>query len=585
MPLKTLKKTLFLCLALVTAPAVALFAASKNASAAASKDCPIVPIPVSYTPQSGNFVLKPTTQIVASTPEAQAVANYFAKEIERATGMSLKVAKAGINNAIVLKISKPTKGDDESYTLEVSSMSAVITAKTPAGLFYGLQTLRQLMPPEIYSRTPVKEGVTWSVPAVKIADKPRFKWRGLHLDCGRHFFSKKDIMRIIDAMSWHKLNRFHWHLTEDQGWRLEIKKFPKLTKIGAWRKDLLIGENKNFVKEDSDNWNSAGQYGGFYTQKDVHEIVEYARERFITIVPEIEIPGHSVAALNAYPEYSCDGKPQEIPLKGGVYSKVFCPGKESTFKFWEAVFTEVCEMFPGEYIHLGADECPKGSWKNCADCQKRIKTEKLHAEGKRSAEDKLQSYAIARVQKFLEKKGKKVIAWDEITEGGIPNNVTVMHWREYTDAKIAPNDGKDLIVATRNKCYYNWGYAKEDQEFLLSQGSIMSMQQAYDFEPIPNGLDPKLQKHVLGAQAAFWSEKTPNAQIVEFHLFPRLSAMSESTWSPKERKNWSDFARRVEIQQKRYKAAGINARPTVIPPGYKAYERYDLSKSAKSKSK
>ncbi len=577
-----LRKALFLGLAFVVST-TALLAAPKSSSGKNSS-CPVIPIPVSYEAKSGQFVFKPSTQVAAATPEAQQVASYFIKEMEHATGMTLKGTKAATNNVVSLRISKSAKIDsDEGYTLEVTPNAVTITAKAPAGLFYGIQTLRQLMPPEIYSKTPVKEKITWAVPAVKISDSPRFKWRGTHLDCGRHFFPKRDILKIIDAMSWHKLNRFHWHLTEDQGWRLEIKKYPKLTKIGAWRKNLLIGENPKFVKEDSDCWNSAGLYGGFYTQKDVKEIVEYAKERFITIVPEIEIPGHSVAALNAYPEFSCDGKPQEIPLRGGVYSKVFCPGKEATFKFWEGVFTEVCEMFPGEYIHLGADECPKTSWKKCTNCQKRIHTEKLTADGNRSAEDKLQSYAIARMQKFLEKKGKKVIAWDEITEGGIPDNVTVMHWRESADAKIAPRDGKDLIVATRPKCYYNWGYAASDKEFLLSQGGIMTMRDAYAFEPIPGGLEPKLQKHVLGAQAAFWSEKTPNAQVVEFHLFPRLSAMSESTWSPKERKNWEDFSRRVEIQQQRYKAAGINARPTVIPAGYEPYKRYGAGKQTKKR--
>ncbi len=577
---KTVKKAL-LFLAFFFVSAGTIFAANEKTSAPES---PIIPAPATFSAKSGQFVFKPSTQIVARTPEALKVANFFAKEIERATGMALKVGNAGTTNAVVLKISKAAKGDDEAYTLDVSPTGIVVSAKTAAGLFYGIQTIRQLMPPEIYSRVPVKEKISWSVPAVKISDSPRFKWRGAHLDCGRHFYSKQELMRILDAMSWHKLNKFHWHLTEDQGWRLEIKRFPKLTKIGAWRKNLLIGENPNFVKEDSDKWNSAGLYGGFYSQKDVKEIVEYARERFIEIVPEIEIPGHSVAALVAYPEFSCNGKsPGEIPLKGGVYPKVFCPGKESTFKFWESVFAEVCEMFPGKYVHLGADECPKGNWKNCADCQKRIKTEKLKAAGTRSAEDKLQSYAIARVQKFLEKKGKKVIAWDEITEGGIPENVTVMHWREQTDPKIAPNEGKDLIIATRPTCYYNWAYDAADKSFILSQGAVMSLRQAYNFEPIPKGLSPKLQKHVLGAQSAFWGEKAPNIQIVEFHLFPRLSAMSEATWSVPEKKNWNDFSRRIEIQQKRYKAAGLNARPSVISSGYKAWEKYDLKSSGTAK--
>lgn len=559
--------------------AVSLFAAPKNKR----EELAIVPVPNSCSVQSGKFVFKPTTQIVASAPDAVPVARYFQREIERATGMKLPIEKGGINNAVILRLKPSEKMPDEAYKLEVTGTRITILAKTPAGLFYGLQTVRQMMPPEIYRRKAKKDKIEWSLPCAKIADAPRFKWRGVHLDCGRHFFTKNEIKKIIDALSWHKINRFHWHLTEDQGWRIEIKKYPKLTKIGAWRSNMLINECPDseprgqfpLEKNDSACWNSKGQYGGYYSQKDIKEIVAYAAERFITIVPEIEIPGHSTAALLAYPEFSCDGRPPAgLPLKGGVFGKVYCPGKEETFKFLTGILDEVTKLFPSEYIHIGGDECPKVAWKNCPDCQKRIKDEKLVAEGKRTAEDKLQSYTIARIQKFLEKKGRKIIAWDEITEGGIPEGCTVMHWREYTDAKIAPNEGEDLIVATRPSCYYNWGYDKADRKFLFSQGGIMPMKQAYDFEPIPRGLSPKLEKHILGAQACFWGEKAQNAQIVEFHFFPRMSAMSEATWSQKEDRDWSDFERRVEVQQKRYKAAGINARPTKIPEGYKPYKKY-----------
>lgn len=546
----------------------------------------VIPKPNSCLQKNGKFTFKPTTQIVASTPETVRLAQYFQKEIERATGMKLRIAKSGINNAVCLRLKPSSKADDEAYSLDVTGTRVTIEAKTPAGLFYGLQTVRQMMPPEIYARRPTKEKIEWSLPCAKISDEPRFKWRGVHLDCGRHFYTKNEIKKIIDALSWHKINRFHWHLTEDQGWRIEIKKYPKLTKIGAWRSNMLVNETPKeeprgqypLEKSDSPCWNSKGQYGGFYSQKDVKEIVAFARERFITIVPEIEIPGHSTAALLAYPEFSCDGRPPGgLPLGGGVFGKVYCPGKEATFKFLTGVLDEVTKLFPSEYIHIGGDECPKGAWKNCADCQKRIRNEKLVPEGKRTAEDKLQSYTIARIQEFLAKKGRKIIAWDEITEGGIPKGCTVMHWREYTDAKIAPNEGEDLIVATRPSCYYNWGYDKADRAFLFSQGGIMPLKQAYHFEPIPRGLDKKLEKHVLGAQACFWGEKAQNAQIVEFHFFPRMSAMSEATWSRKENRNWNDFERRVEIQQKRYNAAGINARPTTIPDGYKPYKKYSSS--------
>lgn len=567
----------------------------------------IIPRPTSYVAaKSGKFVFHPETLIVYSAKEAKPVATYFAGEISAATGMKLKVADKGAGKTTVrLELKKNFKLGDEAYTLDVSSTTIRLVAKTPAGLFYGLQTVRQMMPPEIYSRKPVKEGVVWSLPCAKVSDSPRFAWRGAHLDVARHFYTKEEVKKFIDTISWHKINRFHWHLTEDQGWRLEIKKYPKLTEIGAWRDNMLVGEEPKdeamkgqypLQKEDSACWNSQGQYGGFYTQKDVREIVAYAAERFITIVPEIEIPGHARAAMYSYPEYTCTGnRPGKMPLVGGVYGPVYCPGKEETFKFLEDIFTEVLALFPGEYIHLGADECPKGDWEKCPACQKRIKEEKLEPEEvvvagkahKRSAEDKLQSYTIARVQKFLESKGRKIIAWDEITEGGIPKGCTVMHWREYTDPKIAPNCGEDLIVCTRPKCYYNWGYDKEDRRVLFSQGGIMPMKQAWDFDPIPKGLDPKLEKHVLGAQACFWGEKAQNAQIVEFHFFPRMCAMSEATWSSRDRRDYAEFLKRVKVQQKRYVAAGVNARPSAegaLPADYKAFEKYKLS-GAKKRTK
>ncbi len=563
---------------------------TKSRPRAGTAEHTIIPKPESYVAKRGKFVFHPETLIVYVGKDAKRVAQYFSKEMATATGMKLKVAEKGIGKTTVrLELKKNAKTGDEGYTLDVSTSRISIVAKTPAGLFYGLQTVRQMMPPQIYSRVPVKEKISWSLPCAKITDEPRFAWRGANVDCARHFFSKEAIMRFIDTISWHKMNRFHWHLTEDQGWRIEIKKYPRLTEVGAWRSNLLIRENPEFVKEDSPHWNKEGQYGGFYSQKDIREIVKYAQERFITIVPEIEIPGHSSAALLAYPEFSCDGRPPGgLPLGGGVFGKVYCPGKEKTFTFLTGIFEEVLDLFPGEYVHIGGDECPKGAWEKCADCQKRIKDENLLAANGHSAEERLQSYTLSRIQKFLESKGKKVIGWDEIVEGGIPEGCTVMHWREYTDPKIAPRAGHDLIVATRPRCYYNWAYSKEDKPFVLSQGGVMPMKQAWDFDPIPKGLSEEEQKHVLGVQACFWGEKTPNEQVLEFHYFPRLSAMSENAWGNRENRSYEDFLRRVKIQQKRYVFAGVNARPSAedpLPAGYKVWEKYKLPASAKKRGK
>lgn len=563
---------------------------AKSRSRAGTAEHTIIPKPESYVAKRGKFVFHPETLIVYVGKDAKRVAQYFSKEIATATGMKLKVAEKGVGKTTVrLELKKTAKTGDEGYLLDISTSRISIVAKTPAGLFYGLQTVRQMMPPQIYSRVPVKEKISWSLPCAKITDEPRFAWRGANVDCARHFFSKEAIMRFIDTISWHKLNRFHWHLTEDQGWRIEIKKYPRLTEVGAWRANLLVRENPEFVKEDSPHWNKDGKYGGFYSQKDIREIVKYARERFVTIVPEIEIPGHSSAALLAYPEFSCDGRPPGgLPLGGGVFGKVYCPGKEKTFTFLTEIFEEVLELFPGEYVHIGGDECPKGAWEKCADCQKRIKDENLLAANGHSAEERLQSYTLSRIQKFLESKGKKVIGWDEIVEGGIPEGCTVMHWREYTDPKIAPRAGYDLIVATRPRCYYNWAYSKEDKPFVLSQGGVMPMKQAWDFDPVPKGLTEEEQKHVLGVQACFWGEKTPNEQVLEFHYFPRLSAMSENAWGNREDRSYEDFLRRVKIQQKRYIFAGVNARPSAedpLPSGYKVWEKYKLPASAKKRGK
>lgn len=563
--------------------------AAKKSTAAKSAEHAIIPRPTTFVAKSGKFVFHPETLIVYTAPEAKPVAKYFSAEIAKATGMKLKTSDKGVGKTTVrLEIKKNAATGDEGYALDVSSTRINIVAKTPAGLFYGLQTVRQMMPPEIYSRVPVKEKISWSLPCAQITDKPRFGWRGANVDCARHFYSKEAIMRFIDTISWHKMNRFHWHLTEDQGWRIEIKKYPRLTEVGAWRSNLLVGENKAFSKEDSPHWKN-GLYGGFYSQKDIREVVAYAKERFVEVVPEIDIPGHSTAALLAYPEFSCDGKPPAgLPLSGGVFSKVYCPGKEKTFTFLQEIFTELLELFPSEYIHIGGDECPKTAWKKCADCQKRIKTERLSASGTASAEDKLQSYFTGRIQKFLEKKGRKVIGWDEITEGGIPKGCTVMHWRESTDVKIAPRAGHDLIVATRPKCYYNWAYSEADSAFVLSQGRVMPMRSAWDFDPMPKGLSAREEKHVLGAQACLWGEKTPNEKVLEFHYFPRLCAMSEATWSDRNGRNYAEFLSRVKVQQKRYIAAGVNARPSAedpLPSGYKVFEKYKLSASATKPAK
>jgi hexosaminidase len=422
---------------------------------------------------------------------------------------------------------------EEGYELTVAPTSVVLRAPQAQGLFYGVQTFRQLLPPEAErpARNRTKVAKTWRIPCTRIIDQPRYPWRGMLLDCCRHFMAKDFVKRYIDLLAYHKMNVLHWHLTEDQGWRIEIKRYPRLTAIGAWR-----GEGDE-------------RHGGFYTQEDIRDIVAYARSRHVTIVPEIEMPGHSVAALAAYPELSCTGGPFKVSTRWGVHEDVYCAGNERTFEFLEGVLSEVIDLFPSEFIHVGGDECPKQRWKACAKCQARMKAEGLRDEGE------LQSYFIRRIDKFLTGKGRRLVGWDEILEGGLAPNATVQSWRGMSGAVAAAKAGHDVISSPTSHCYLDYAQSREPGE--PTWMGFIDLKTAYSFEPTPPQLDPEQARHVLGAEGNMWTEHAPQERV-DHQVFPRLCALAEVTWSPAQRRDWKGFQERMKTHYRRLDALGVH---------------------------
>ena len=511
----------------------------------------IIPKPLHLKALHGAFRIDSTTQVLFSQGDAAAahVARYLAERIEKASGMTLKVSAATqatlVPGAILLAADQaaPELGD-EGYLLEAKRDGVVLQGR-PAGLFYGVQTLFQLLPPQIYGDS-IRADVKWTIPAVRIKDKPRFQWRGMHLDVGRHFFPVEFIKRYIDEIAMHKMNTFHWHLTEDQGWRIEIKKYPRLTEIGAWRDGTIVGRmGRPPYKIDNI------RYGGYYTQDEIREVVQYAKERFVTVVPEIEMPGHSVAALAAYPELSCTGGPFKVRQIWGISDDIYCAGNDEVFEFLENVLTEVLELFPSEYIHIGGDEAPKKRWQQCPKCRQRIKDEGL------KDEHELQSYFIQRIEKFLNSKGRRIIGRDEILEGGLAPNAAVMSWRGVEGGIAAARLGHNVVMSPSSHCYFNQYQGDEANEPMAFTGKI-SLQKVYGYEPIPDGLTPEEAHYVLGAQGNVWTEYIKTPERVEYRALPRMCALAEVVWSAKEQRDYQDFTRRMSAHYQRLDEMGVN---------------------------
>lgn len=494
----------------------------------------IIPKPLVQQVEEGTFELSKQTNFTTSA-SFNDIGDYFKEVLNIFYGISIEkdIYPASIN---IIKDTAQTH--DEGYTLTVTPSEINIRAKTSKGAFYGVQSLLQLFPPV------QKKKSSLAVQAVTIRDAPRFSYRGMHLDVGRHFFPVDFIKKYIDLMAQLKMNTFHWHLTEDQGWRIEIKKYPKLQEIAAFRDETLVGHyNDQPVRYDGK------PYGGYYTQEEIKDVVQYAQKRQITIIPEIEMPGHSQAAIAAYPDLGCTGEPVSVATTWGIFEEVYCP-KEETFKFLEGVIDEVAELFPGKYIHIGGDEAPKTRWKNCKHCQLLIKNEGL------KDEHELQSYFIARMERYINAKGKQIIGWDEILEGGLAPNATVMSWRGTRGAVIAAKQQHDVILTPGSHCYFDH-YQSEAHNEPLAIGGFLPLEKVYSFEPIPKELTEKEASFVLGAQGNVWTEYMPTISKVEYMVFPRMIALSEVVWSSPAGRSYEEFVPRLEQYFKRLDALDV----------------------------
>jgi hexosaminidase len=508
----------------------------------------IVPKPVRLIEGKGFFMLDSTSTMVSDRGNVRldSMAELMVSTIRRATGFVIRrsTIPAG-SGSIVLTVDPKQSGlRKEGYALTVSPRQVRIVGFDEAGVFYGFQSLLQLLPPEITSEQ-VVHGMEWRIPCITIEDYPRFSWRGMHLDVGRHFFPVSFIKKYLDLMAMYKLNTFHWHLTEDQGWRIEIKRYPLLTQVGAWRKQTM---------------GDGVPYGGFYTQDEIRDVVAYAKERYIVIVPEIEMPGHAKAALAAYPQYSCRQIPIDVGTKWGVEKDVYCAGNDSTFIFLENILKEVFDLFPGKYVHIGGDECPKDRWKECPKCQARIKSEGLRDE------QGLQSYFVTRIEQFINANGKRMIGWDEILEGGLPPNATVMSWRGTQGGIDAARSGHDVVMTPTSNCYFDYSQSLTGE--LDSTRAFLPIDSVYDYEPVPGLLTAEEARHVLGSQGNVWTEWMSDSRRVEYMLLPRMCALSEMVWTPKTLRNYADFRNRMLKQYNRLSCMHVQFRvPTPFTLG------------------
>jgi hexosaminidase len=507
---------------------------------------PIIPLPAQIEARGGAFPFTSETVLLTDAPNRWN-ANFLQNLLAAPTGFPLPVQELerAVKNCIYLRLDPGLESlGPEGYRLEISPESISVEAPETAGVFYGLQSLRQLLPVEVETRQPVS-GVNWQLACQVITDRPRFAWRGFMLDEGRHFHGRETVLRTLDLMALQKLNVFHWHLTEDEGWRIEIKKYPKLTGIGSRR----AGTSYDFTGGE----HNGIPHGGFYTQAEIREIVAYAAERHIIIVPEVEMPGHALATLAAYPELSCTGGPFEVGTHFGIYPDIFCAGKEATFSFLKNVLDEVLDLFPSPTVHIGGDEAPKKRWKACSDCQRRIREEGL------KDEFALQVYFTNRIAAYLDSKGRRAMGWNEILQAGLAKNAVVQFWARGRAQLLQAlrNDRRAIVMSTYLDAYLDHAY------------SLMPLSRAYHYEPVPKELDEKDTLSILGPEFPLWTEWVPDRLRLEYQAYPRLTAMAETAWTPKERKDLADFRRRLPGFLARLDLLGVRYAPMdEVEPGW-----------------
>jgi len=501
----------------------------------------IIPEPASMTINNGSYRISSVAPLYLSAddPDLAMAARYFTEHITAASGLELesKVVSNSPGKGLFFSIASAGFSDHpDAYSLIVDGNGVQLIGNSARAVFYGVQTILQLLPPEIFSKELTLEENELTIPCVEIQDLPRYEWRGMLLDVGRHIYPLDFIKKYIDLIAMHKMNVFHWHLTDDQGWRIEIKKYPLLTEIGSIRKT-----------EDG------GTYGGFYTQEQIKDIVEYARTRFVDIMPEIELPGHSVAVLASYPQLSCTGGPFEVRSTWGVANDVYCAGKEETFEFLEDVLGEVADLFPYKYFHIGGDECPKMRWEECGDCQTRIREEGLEDE------HELQSWFIRRIEKFLLTKNRSLVGWDEILEGGLAPEATVMSWRGMSGGIQAAKEGHDVIMTPTSHCYFDY-YQGDPRYEPWAIGNYLPMEKVYSFEPTPTQLSEEEARHIMGGQGNVWTEHIPTSEKLEYMALPRMSALAEVLWTNADLRDYEGFLYRMKNQYKRLDAMNVNYR-------------------------
>jgi hexosaminidase len=526
-----------------------------------AQDISIIPQPAEITPAkaAGQFAITSKTQIVLEGTGLENSANFLNDYLQKFYGFKLQIAKGGKPaSAIRLNYERMDHPIPGAYTLEVGKEGVYIAGDNETGAFYGVQSLLQLIPTEKSSNL--------KIPYVSIKDYPRFEYRGMMLDVSRHFFDVAYVKKFIDYLAMHKMNYFHWHLTEDQGWRIEIKKYPKLTTTGAYRNGTLIGKYPG-------KGNDGKRYGGFYTQEEVKDIVAYASKRYITVIPEIEMPGHASAAIASYPylssfpeeatthpartTWSGDSTGKQVQQTWGVHRDVFAPTEE-TFKFLQDVLDEVIPLFPSKYIHIGGDECPKDNWKHSPFAQQLIKEKDL------KDEHGLQSYFIQRMEKYINSKGKTIIGWDEILEGGLAPNAIVMSWRGEKGGIEAARLNHPVIMTPNTYVYLDYSQTKNEDSVVI--GGFLPLQKVYSYEPVPAELPADQTKYILGGQANLWTEYVNNPAKAEYMIFPRATAVSEVLWSPKAKRNWDDFQKRLPMQFKRYDLWGASYSKAYLDP-------------------
>lgn len=499
----------------------------------------VIPLPLEVSTSEGEpFVLSSATKVVY--PEGNELMERNAEFLGGYLNLPVLTSIPSEEKVIELALGLDNE-NKEAYRLEVTQNKVTITGASEAGVFYGIQTLRKSIPTSDTKTT---------LAPVTINDKPRFGYRGIMLDVARYFEPVEFVKKYIDLLAMHNINRFHWHLTEDQGWRVEIKQYPKLTEISSQRKETVIGKNSGEY--------DGKPHGGFYTQEEIKEIVDYAQERYITTIPEIDLPGHMLAALAAYPEYGCTGGPYEVATTWGIFEDVLCAGNEKTYTFLENILTEVMEMFPSEYIHIGGDEVPKVRWEECPKCQAKIKELGIKGDAEHKKEHYLQSYLTARIEKFLNEHGRRIIGWDEILEGELAPNATVMSWRGMAGGIKAAQMGHDVIMTPTTHAYFDYYQSAETDEEPFAIGGYLPLEKVYSLEPAPDVLTPEQKNHILGVQANLWTEYIPTPEHVEYMSLPRMAAMSEVQWTAAEKKDYDNFLKRLPQLTDLYEKKGYN---------------------------